>query len=249
MTNKFLNSTLPISCILSSIFAFAPTSLAAYIPPKDQEPASDKSINAGRRGCPTVKIPLTVLASKKYVGWTASTRPSFALFVSGSFEVDFRLYEFGDNGQLKKEIVQTKKKNTPGKIMTISPLKNQPGLEVGKKYLWQVAIKCPQTYFVQSAEFRVKAISSELKTKIEATQDKAKKVEIYAMNGLWYDSFSMAQQINYNNQALESVSGLLKDLLKWEKTTANDIISEKKKEDVQNHAQRLRQVIANYQSK
>lgn len=247
MKNK-LRLTLSVSCVLSSIFAFTPISLAAYIPPEDQEPASDKSINAGRRrGCPSVKIPLTVLASKKYIGWTASTRPTFALFVSGSFEVDFRLYDFDENGELNQEIVQLKKKNIPGKIMTISPLKNRPELDVGKKYLWQVAIKCSQGHFIQSAEFEVKPISTALKKQIENTQDKAKQVELYATNGLWYDSFAIAQQINSTNLPLNSVSSLLKDLLKWEKSTEN--LSEKRQQDIQEHTQRLRKIIANYQSK
>jgi hypothetical protein len=246
MINKFINSTLTVS-LLSLKLLYTPTALAAYIPPANQEPASDKSINAGRRGCPTVKIPLTVLASKKYVGWTASTRPSFALFVSDAFEVDFKIYEFADNDKLSKKIIHTQKTSTPGKIMTISPFNNKPPLEVGKKYLWQAAIKCPGAYFVQSAEFRVKPISSALRKQIDNTQDKLKKVELYAKNGLWYDSFTIAQQVNYKNKALNSITDLLENLLKWEKPTSN--LSQRRQDDIKEHSQKLRQIIANYQSK
>lgn len=249
MKNRFLKSSLPISCILSSIFAFTPISLADYIPDKSQEPASDKSVNGGRRGvCPELKIPLTILASKNYVGYTASSRPSFGFFIDNSNVVEFRLYEFGDDGKLKKQIGQTiEEKFLPG-IRKISPLKNMPELKVGRKYLWQLTIECSKGDFIQSAEFRVKDISPELRAKLNNTEDKAKKLDLYATNGLWYDAFTVAQQMNSNNlSSIQPVVGLLKDLVKWEKAAEN--LSEDRKLDIQEHVQRLRLIIANYQSK
>ncbi len=58
---------------------------------------------------------------------------------------------------------------------------------MGKKYLWQVSISCPDGALVQKAEFMVVEMSSDIKSNLPKITNNSPKADLYAKQGLWYD--------------------------------------------------------------
>ena len=94
--NKGINIKLVTSCTLILTLIVAPAVLAAYIPGAQKPAPKDRRSDAGTtRGCSGGDMPLTVLASRNYVGRTISQHPTFAWFVprdSASKPIQFTIY-------------------------------------------------------------------------------------------------------------------------------------------------------------
>ncbi|NEO67599.1 MAG: DUF928 domain-containing protein, partial [Moorea sp. SIO4G2] len=149
--NKPINVRVVTGCVLSLALVATPAVVARaeYKPPEDQKtPDKETRTNSGTtRGCDGGDIPLTVLASQNYVGRTTSTHPTFAWFVpdSKSLELKFTIYSRGSDGNFT-EVHSMSLQSSPG-IMTLSPFpEGEPGLLVGKDYVWQVVILCDPSY-------------------------------------------------------------------------------------------------------
>ncbi|WP_407882943.1 DUF928 domain-containing protein, partial [Scytonema sp. NUACC26] len=222
MRKQLLNPWLVTSCVLSLYFTTASLAVARYIPPRGQKPPSDYSRTGGGRGCPEDKIPLTILAPKTHIGETTSRYPTFAWFVSNAYPVDLRIFEFDSNNQPSKPIGEPVKLSSSAGINKYSLPENQPGLTVGQKYLWQAAIKCPQGYLVERAEFRVVEIPSSLTKQLSVTKDGTKKVDLYAEAGLWYNALDEALKLSDEKKPATIVSTLLQDLTALEAPNATD---------------------------
>ena len=96
-SNKRINIKLVTSFVLSLALVVTPAVLAAYVP-GDQKPVPPERRSDGgtTRGCSGGGMPLTVLASRNYVGQTISRHPTFAWFVprdSASKPMQFTIYE------------------------------------------------------------------------------------------------------------------------------------------------------------
>ncbi len=219
MINQVLNLRVVTGCVLSLFLAVAPA-VAGYVPPRTQKPPTDYSKSGGVRGCLEDKIPLTILAPKKYVGETTSRYPTFAWFVSNSDQVEFRLFEFEPNGEVKKMGQTVLLASLPG-INKYSLPENQPGLAVGQKYLWQVSIRCSQSNedLIEAAEFTVIQMPSTLSSKLSTIKDGLEKIELYATAGLWYNALESALKAEDNKQGLV-VTNLLQDLAKSDELSA-----------------------------
>jgi hypothetical protein len=215
MRNPMFNPKLVSSCALILSLTIVRVAIAAYNPPPDQQPPSDYSRTSGTRGCPQDKIPLTVLAPKKYVGHTASVYPTFAWFISNPYQVEFRLFELDPKNEPKLVTKPILIDSAPG-INKYSLPKEQPQLTVGKKYFWQVSIRCEQTDLIEAADFTVVQIRMDVSQKLKTAKDGLEKAKIYAEAGLWYDS--LAEALNSPNQPelQKLVSTLLQNLAKSE---------------------------------
>ena len=222
MSNHILNSRVVTGCVLSLLLAITPEAIAGYVPPRTQKPPSDYSKSKGvRGGCSENKISLTILAPKKYVGETISRYPTFAWFVSNSDQVEFRLFEFVPNGEVKQMGQKVLLPSSPG-INKYSLPENQPGLAVGQKYLWQVSIRCPQSDsdLIEAAEFTVIQMPSTFSSKLSTIKDGLEKIELYATAGLWYNALESALKAE-DKKLGKVVTNLLQDLVKSDELYAH----------------------------
>ncbi len=208
---KYLTYKLFTICFLTLFINISLSVLADYVPPPDQKESSDYSKPGGRRGCDTNKIPLTVLAPKKYIAYTVSSHPTFAWYSSDSHPVEFRLFKFDKNGDPEQLDSPIDHQGIPG-IKIYSLPKNQPGLKTGETYLWQVSIKCPQGIVLSRAEFTVVSIPTELSKKIARTPNQIDKLKLYAQSSLWYDAFAEALVLAKTKELTQPLSNLLQDL-------------------------------------
>jgi hypothetical protein len=226
--NKRINIKLVTSCALSLALIVTPVALADYAP-GDQKPVpSDRRSDGGTtRGCSGGGMPLTVLASRNYVGRTIFRHPTFAWFVPGdsaSKPMQFTIYEWVPGGKPK----EVRKMSLPSSlgIMKLSPFsENEPGLQPGKEYLWQVVIHCdpdnPSGDLVSEASIEVVGIPAAVQSKLNKAVNSVEKANIYAEAGLWYDALDEALKLAKPAKLGEVGSTLLNELAQSEapKTT------------------------------
>ncbi|GAB1541171.1 hypothetical protein NUACC21_38410 [Scytonema sp. NUACC21] len=177
--------------LLLTLLLFVSPAIAGYVPPRNQKPPSDYTKSGGARGCPEERIPLTILAPITHVGYTSSKSPTFAWFLHSSRNTELRLFEFDSNNRPKQLGNAIEFTATKG-INKYSLPENHPELTTGKKYLWQVAISCPDGALIQKAEFMVVEMLSDIKTNQPKTADVSQKANLYAKKGLWYDALEEA---------------------------------------------------------
>lgn len=162
---------------------------------KRRKPPSDYSRAGGSRGCPGEVIPLTVLAPDTFVGETTSVRPTFAWFVSKAQPTEFRLFELDASTSTPTRIgIPIKLKSRSG-INTLSLPEKQPALTVGQRYIWQVSIDCPDSPFIQRAEFMVVQKPSVLDRKLSQVRNNSQKAYVYAEQDLWYEALREALKV------------------------------------------------------
>ena len=200
-TLRFFKKCLAIElCILTSIGSLllgTNIARADYVPPKEQEAPSDytRSVGAGHRGgCwSTTHPPLTLLAPQTHIGQTTLTHPIFAWFVSEPEKIraEFRLFKYDDNGKPSQLVETLIPSRQSSKIQTISLPENKEGLKVGKKYLWQVTVNCPDSSIVWQTRADIQVVEKSNSLKLVANSFAAS-VDAYARAGLWYDALQQA---------------------------------------------------------
>lgn len=202
---------------------------AEYVPPAEQERASDYSKSTGvRTGFQTEKemLPLTILAPVSYVGHTASTTPTFVWAYGNSdnnYEMDFRLFEFDQQDNVQQRGKATIINSKGGIIALPFPSEMSP-LEQGKKYLWQISIRNSQQESIwQRAEFRVVEMSANLASSIKNRQE-LEKAELYAEHGLWYDALTNSLPPSSTNKLEDSAQDLVCALAESEIVYLSDTI-------------------------
>ncbi|MGG6270060.1 DUF928 domain-containing protein [Leptolyngbya sp. AN03gr2] len=137
---------------------------------------------------------MTPLAPLSHVGRTISLRPTFIWFVPDRqpYLLQFRL--FRNNGQL---LYRTQMRSQSG-LMQFSLPKEQPELEVGQSYVWQVALICdpntPSLNVVATAKVEIVQLTAALRSQLETVQNPQQRSERYAESGLWYDAIAEARK-------------------------------------------------------
>jgi hypothetical protein len=198
---------------LLGILTFSSVAQADYTPPPQQERAGDYAKSTGIRG--ELACSLTLLAPKVYVGQTASVTPTFAWFIGdylGERDMDFRLFEFDNQGNIKQRGTSIKLQSQAGINQLSFPI-NQLPLTVGKKYLWQVAIRQNNnSWLVQKAEFKVVELPTNLQEELNYLTP-SEKAEVYAAAGFWYDglteSLKTTQKGELNAQTIDFIRSLV----------------------------------------
>lgn len=195
---------------------------AGYSPPPQQERAGDHSKSMGvRTGSNLIEedFPLTILAPQVYVGQTVSVTSSFVWIFGNQntdYEAEFRLFEFDEKGKIKQrgEALRFQQK---GGINNFSFPSNQTPLEVGKKYLWQVAIRQnSDVWTIQRAEFRVVEMPVHLSQQLANLSKRADQAELYAENGFWYDALMMSLNSTNQGELNPQTANFLKSLVESE---------------------------------
>ncbi|MDZ8078095.1 MAG: DUF928 domain-containing protein [Nostoc sp. SerVER01] len=220
--NKTINVKLVTSCVVGLLLFLTPLASANFRP-GDRKPASDYTRSGGSRGCPKSdnQIPLTLLAPKTYIGYTASTRPTFAGYVSSSHEIEFQIFEFVSNNTVTALSNPIKQNTSPG-IFQVSLPESYPKLTVGKKYFWQVAISCPGDDLVERAEFMVVEIPSTIENKLLATDNGLQKSNTYAAANLWYEALAEALKSASPGKLGQVGSNLVQEFAKYESARLKD---------------------------
>ncbi len=229
--NKCIGSKLVNSFVLCLSIVITQAALAEYQPPPDQRPPGGYTSTTGPRGgCEASQgTSLTVLAPQRHVGRTVSTHPTFAWFVPDikPFALEFTLYELNP-GSVLKLAQKISLQSSPG-IMQLSLPKDKPGLAVGQRYLWQVAMICdhnhPSSDLVAKAEIEVVEMPPDLKRTLFTEMDRLKIADLHAEAGLWYDALHAALEPTKDSRLGEVASTLLENLAKLEEPEAAQIES------------------------
>lgn len=221
MSNQIFYSRLINIFTLSLFMAVTPAAIADYSPGPNQKRATDKSSRStsprGGKECLEDRVALTVLAPQTYIGQTTSSHPTFAWFVSNSNEIEFKLFEFDSKEKLKQISTQIQKRQTSSGINKLSLPENQPGLVVGKKYIWQLTINCGLENLTQRREFMIIQMPAELSSNLSTAKDNVEKAKLYAKAGYWYDALAEALKFPNDQKSRKEVSILLQDLAQSEK--------------------------------
>ncbi len=249
-TNKSLNLKLAASCVLSLALIASPEVLAAYEPGTQKPIPEDHQSDGGTtRGCSGKDMPLTVLASRNYVGRTISAHPTLAWFVprdSAAKPIEFRLYEWVPGGEAK-EIRKLTMQSSQG-VMKLSPFsKNEPGLQPGKEYSWQVVIYCdpdhPASNLVSEASIEVVEMpTTMLQSKLNKAINSVEKANIYAEAGLWYNALDEALKLAATSKLGEVGSTLVNDLAKSEARTTTPELPLEEQNVLKKQVENLQQI-------
>lgn len=247
--NKRINIKQVTCCALSLALIVTPAALAAY-EPGDQKPApTDRSSDGGTtRGCSGGDMPLTVLASRNYVGRTISPHPTFAWFVPGdsaSKPMQFTIYEWVP-GDKPKEVRKMSLQSSPG-IMKLSPFSDsEPGLQSGKEYSWQVVIHCdpdnPSGDLVSEASIEIVEMPAAVQSKLNRAVNSFEKANIYAEAGLWYNALDEALKLAEPSKLGEVGSTLLNDLAQWEAPKITPELPLEERDAIEKRIENLKQI-------
>lgn len=219
---QFLNQNIllkvTMTCALS--IGLIATSAHAAFNPGSQKPApKTRRSDAGTtRGCSGGELPLTILASRNYIGRSTAQQPTFAWFVpqdSASKPMRFALYEWVSSGK-PKALREVTLQSSSG-VMKISA---DVALQAGKTYLWQVIIQCdpdnPSGDLVSEGNVEIVAMPADVKSKLDRARNGAEKANIYAEAGLWYDAIAQALNLAETSKLGVLGSALVNDLAQAE---------------------------------
>ncbi len=249
LLNKRTNIKLVVSCTISLGLFITPSVLAAYDPGAQKPVPDDRKSDAGTtRGCFEGDQPLTILASRNYVGRTASLHPTFAWFVSRNSTakpIKFIIYESVPNGKPKK-VREISLRSSP-EIMEVSPFsENEPGLQAGKQYLWQVIIQCdpdnPSGDSASEARVEVVGMPASVQSKLDKATNGVEKANIYAQEGLWYDALGEALKLAKASNLGAVGSTLLNDLAQSEAPKNMPELTPKEQGAIKERIETLKQI-------
>lgn len=246
---KSINIKLFASCILGLTLIANPPVLAVYEPGTQKPVPADRRSDAGTtRGCAGDNMPLTILASRNYVGRTISRHPTLAWFVprdSASKPIELKLYEWVPGGRAK-EVRKMSLQSSPG-VMTLSPFSaNEPGLQPGKEYSWQVVIHCnpdsPTTALVSEASLEVIEMPATMQSKLNKATNSGEKANIYAEAGVWYNAMEEALNLAEASKLGDVGSNLLNDLAKSEAPKNLPKLLPKERGTIEKQVENLQQI-------
>jgi hypothetical protein len=162
------------------------------------DPPADREGSGSRTSCPAVDKPLTALVPSQ-VNYTRSGHPTFWFYVpydsEQAREVEFVVLDEAEEQVYKTVVTIT---DTPG-IVSFRLPESVPPLEIGKKYLWQFSYRCnprirAEDDYVQGMVQRV-AADAALTSQLEAATTPMQRVELYAANGLWYETLTALAEL------------------------------------------------------
>jgi len=194
---------------------------AAYVPPSDQVPPRSRGGTAGRRSpCEITKpeitkptkstsssyLGLAALAPVSYLGKTVSNRPTLAWYTDycAVVPVQLSVYEYNSaSNRLNEQPIFSQKLTVQPGISTFSLADQGITLMPGKTYAWQVVVDADSP--AKSPWFRiplqVSNPSAQLQEQLQQSPTLAKKIEIYAQAGFWYDALALTLKSEQPNKA------------------------------------------------
>lgn len=221
---RFWSYSCLTGCLTCLLMTVTTSTVAEYKKPSTTSAPDSKTTTsaASRGGCLNKNnTELTAIAPYSHIGQTTSTHPTFAWFIPDGeyFPLEFHLLE--DTGKAKpKTIYKQNLASSPG-IMYLTLPKNQPDLAVGKKYRWQVVMRCTRYLAVVAmAEMEVIAPTPEFETELSKTSGTARRADVYAQTGLWYDALKISLEAAEFQRA-ELQNKLIQELIALETDSNN----------------------------
>jgi Domain of Unknown Function (DUF928) len=246
---KSLDALLFINLLVLNMVGTVST-LAAYRPPPDQKvPPSDvKSDSATVRGCGTQNVALTILAPKLYVGQTSSTHPMFVWHVlaAAPVTVQFTLYRLGSDGSL--QVLDDRFFSGGNGLMRVVPFQaDQPGLQVGERYVWNVAVSCDRQNasadLFDRASFEVVPKTRSIQKSIAEALNSEQKANIYGEAGLWYDALEEALKLSPGLKLGKKGEALVNDLADSEQQLLEQTAFNSKGKEIQYRQKALKELV------
>ena len=127
------------------------------------------------------------------LGQTASTRPTFVWYVfsDDANPLEFHLYRHQSDGSLEAILTNPIGQSNQGYMAYTLP-QDEPDLNVGDTYLWQVVLYCDQNLEEvgkwTSADIEIVEPPANLAA--ELSDDSLHKAQAFARAGLWYDAMA-----------------------------------------------------------
>jgi hypothetical protein len=185
--------------------------MSLEFPPAPNRQGAQSSAGGGTRSgqvevataCSQGETPLTALTPKDTdIQKTISPRPDFYLFVPPTSAETFEfILTDATGGDVYVNTLELPK--TSG-ILQIS-LPESVTLEEGQTYDWQVVMSCDpnDASNIESVKGQIEriALSEDLKTQIEATDEPLKQAELYAQQYLWQDTLMLMVELRESNPA------------------------------------------------
>jgi hypothetical protein len=224
---KFWSYSWYTICLAGILITVITSAVAEYKKPSTTSAPDSKTTTsaASRGGCLNKNnTELTAIAPYSHIGQTTSTHPTFAWFIPDGeyFPLEFHLLEYSDSNK-PKTIYKQNLVSSPG-IMDLTLPQNQPDLAVGKKYRWQVVMRCTRYLAVVTmAEMEVITPTQELQAELSKTSGTARRADVYAQTGLWYDALQISLKAA-KFQRLELQNKLIQELIVLENNSNNPSI-------------------------
>lgn len=174
---------------------------AGYRPINPSRPVVRTGSTATRGGCqaaattnPTAPFAIAPLAPRDHIGLTSATRPTLTWYVTEpqSYPIELALFAYGASGR-GALIHKFKLPSQPGMMQWTLPA-DQPGLQVGQSYVWQVALLCnaqrpSKNPWVESV-LTVVELPAAVQRTLATTTDPAQRINAYADANLWYEAIA-----------------------------------------------------------
>lgn len=184
------------------VLPLAATAAPKYRPPK--RPAAQRTESTATRsgdqrigslqGCAKdLAVPLTLLMPES-LSYTSSQRPPLYLYLAKPKKLVVKFYE---NQASRRQLLwrQSVEVGTEGIVQMTYP-SNDPALEPGKTYTWQVSIDCGtkdvNNSLVSTTESTIvySQPSRWFQSQLDAAKTPQRRAELYAVSGFWTDTLA-----------------------------------------------------------
>jgi Domain of Unknown Function (DUF928) len=177
------------------------------------EPPDDQKVDDSRGGASrptavkcsqdgqTVSPAMTPLTPNSKQGLTVASHPTFFVYIppTSAPQAHFTLRDENNRGVYQSLLPI---KNTGG-VVSITLPTDQPPLEIGKTYLWSVALLCQPTQTdtpmvggqVRRVELKSAQISPRYTSGTTSQKALVEQAALYGKSGIWYDSVNLLAQL------------------------------------------------------
>jgi len=163
--------------------------------------------------CPQMEKPLLALVPQTNFGYTLGSNPTFWLYIPGySKSIDFTLID----DKSGNKIYQTKfNVESEQGIISLKLPSAAPPLKLEKLYRWRFVFDCGdgvEDLSVDGVVERV-ATSDSLTSQLNSATTVMEKIDIYAENGLWYETITELGNLRRSNPDDVAIADRWKGLL------------------------------------
>jgi hypothetical protein len=194
-------SILSIGLILvqsSAAVAQSFNSYPSYVPRVDRSTSSQQRRRASTsRGCEgEEKAQLTIIVPEDEVALTASTHPTFWIYLSNipAHTVRVSISHPKESEPIYENDLEIKKAG----FQQINIPASRPSLQTGETYILTAGILCNPLRLSESIYARVTFkkidLSAQTRQQLERTASDVEKAGIYAREGIWYDAIAFAYE-------------------------------------------------------
>ena len=169
----------------------------SYRPPSGSRLPRGNHSGGGVRGCGENIAAIAPRLSG--IGHTSSTHPTLVWHIASDepSPLELHLYRYQPDGSLETVFIRPAGESQKG-FMAYSLPVDEPGLQVGETYLWQVVLYCDpnmeEVGMWTAAD--IQTVPTVESVVAELSEDPVLNAQVYAEAGLWYDAIAADTQHN-----------------------------------------------------